>query len=219
MAWVRHLESKDVQPTACAGHSLGEIAAVVAAGACEFEEAFRFTMERARLMSELTPQGGMAAVLGGITPEAIRAALPDGMDIANYNGPEQTIISGPTEALAEAEAALKAAGARRVMALAVSGPFHSRYMAAAAEAFRAVLANAVFAAPRVRFVSSVSGEAVSDPEIIRSLLAQQLTSPVVWTQTMQCVGEVSAIEVGPGRVLQGICKRIPGAPSVESVQL
>lgn len=219
VAWARHLESKGLAPSVCAGHSLGEIAAIVASGACAFEDAFRFTLERARLMSELTPAGSMAAVLGGITPETIKAVLPPEVDVANYNGPEQTIISGPTAAMTEAEAALKAAGAKRVMPLAVSGPFHSRYMAEAADAFRSVLANVPFAAPRVVLVSSVTGGPVSDPEIIRALLADQLTSPVLWTQTAQCIGAVSAFEVGPGRVLQGICKRIPGAPVVESAQI
>lgn len=212
-AIARHLVSVGIAPTACCGHSLGEISALVAAGVLDFEDALRLTQTRAKLMSENVPAGGMAAVMG-LDAEAIAAALPPGAEIANYNGPGQTIISGSTSALAAAEGALKAAGAKRVVPLKVSGPFHSLHMRPAAEAFEEALRGVPFHAPTTRFVSSVSASEESDPEAIRGILARQLYSPVRWTETMQCLGAGLAAEVGPGGVLRGLAKRIDGAPEV-----
>jgi [acyl-carrier-protein] S-malonyltransferase len=209
----RHLMDAGITPLACCGHSLGEIGALVLAGAVEFEDALRFTQIRAKLMSEDIPEGGMAAVMG-LDADAIEAALPNSVQVANFNGPGQTIISGSTAGLAAAEEALKAAGAKRVMPLKVSGPFHSQYMRPAAEAFAEALTGVAFRAPATRFVSSVTGGDVSDPEQIRHLLVEQLYSPVRWTQTMQALGAGVAVEVGPGNVLKGLAKRIDGAPEV-----
>jgi [acyl-carrier-protein] S-malonyltransferase len=208
-------EERQILPVGVAGHSLGEISALVVAEAWSFEEALRFTLERARLMSEDVPEGGMAAVMG-LDAEAIERALPKGAQIANYNGPQQTIISGTTEALAQAETALKEAGAKRVLPLKVSGPFHSELMRPAAEKLRAWLEEITFQPPRCRFISSVTGEEVSDTNYLRQILADQLFSPVRWTQVMQLIGPVGALEVGPGTVLKGLAKRIEGAPDVQS---
>ena len=98
----------------------------------------------------------------------------------------------------------------------MSGPFHTSHMSAAADAFREELAKATVSPPETPFVSSVTGEGASDPEAIRALLARQITAPVRWTQTMACLGPVPAIEVGPGRVLAGLAKRVEGGPRVES---
>jgi [acyl-carrier-protein] S-malonyltransferase len=216
VAIAKALEARGIQPVGCAGHSLGEIPALVIAGAVQFVDALRFTRERARLMSENVPAGGMAAVMG-LDADAIEAALPAGTQIANYNGESQTIISGAMDALAVAEAALKAAGAKRVLPLKVSGPFHSEFMRPAAEDFAKVLAGIDFEAPKCRFISSVSGGEVSDPEDIRALLARQLCSPVRWTQASQAIGQLPAWEIGPGAVLKGLAKRIPGGPDVNSL--
>ena len=116
--------------------------------------------------------------------------------------------------MAAAQTTLKAAGAKRVLPLKVSGPFHSALMADAAEGMRAVLADVPFAAPKVRFVSSVSAREEQDPERIRELLWRQLTSPVRWTDVMALLGPVQALELGPGKVLEGIAKRMDGAPAV-----
>ena len=204
-------------PTGCAGHSLGEIPALVVAGAVHFADALRFTRERARLMSENVPPGGMAAVMG-LAAAAIEAALPPGAQVANYNGESQTIISGTADALTAAEAALKAAGAKRVLPLKVSGPFHSQYMRPAADEFAKILAGVPFKAPTIRFISSVSGGEVSNPEEIRQLLAQQLCSPVRWTQASLTIGPLPAYEIGPGGVLKGLAKRIEGGPEVKSLE-
>lgn len=216
VALAHALAARGARPTGCAGHSLGEIPALVVAGAVAFEDALQFTRERARLMSENVPAGGMAAVMG-LDAAAIEAALPAGAQVANYNGDSQTIISGSEAALTAAEAALKAAGAKRVMPLKVSGPFHSEYMRPAAEEFAKVLSGVAFTAPACRFVSSVSGGEVSDPEVIRALLAQQLCSPVRWTQVSLAIGPVPAWEIGPGGVLKGLAKRIEGGPEVKGL--
>lgn len=202
-------------PAFCAGHSLGEFSALVAAEALDFDSALRLVQVRARLMSENVPAGAMAAIVG-LDAEAIRAALPAGVDVANYNGPQQTIISGAADAVQAAEAALKAAGAKRVLPLQVSGPFHSSLMRPAAEAFRDALSDAPIAAPSCAFISSVTGGPVDSPEGIREALAQQIASPVRWTEVMARLGAIRAFEVGPGKVLQGIAKRMDGAPAVES---
>ena len=208
-----HLTANGIVPDVCAGHSLGEYSALVAAGALVFEDAFRLVQERARLMSENVPEGTMAAVIG-LKPAAIEGALPEGAQVANYNGPGQTIISGTVAAIDAAEHALKEAGAKRVMRLNVSGPFHSECMRAAAEAFREIVLDAALKAPVTRFVSSVSGREESVPERIRELLCDQLCAPVRWTDVMAAVGPVDALEVGPGRVLQGLAKRTEHAPMV-----
>ena len=114
-----------------------------------------------------------------------------------------------------AMAALKEAGARRVLPLKVSGPFHSALMARAAEAFVPALERAALNPPEHLFVSSVSGQPETDPEAIRKLLGSQICAPVRWTDVMLTTGGAQAIEVGPGKVLQGIAKRIEGAPAVE----
>lgn len=215
VAIARHLADMGIHPSGCAGHSLGEIPALVVAGAVSFEDAFRFTMARARLMSENVPEGGMAAVMG-LDADLITASLPKSVQVANYNGPSQTIISGTKEGIAAAEGILKDAGAKRVMPLAVSGPFHSQYMRPAAEEFATVLAGVHFSKPIVPFVSSVTGCIVESPDTIRALLAEQLYSPVRWTQVMAAVGHQPALEIGPGNVLKGLAKRMEIAPSVHS---
>ncbi|HOD48669.1 MAG TPA: ACP S-malonyltransferase [Candidatus Hydrogenedentes bacterium] len=212
-AIAAHLKAHGITPSLCAGHSLGEYSALVAADALSFEEAFRLVRERARVMSENVPDGAMAAVLG-LDAGTIESLLPEGAQVANYNGPGQTIISGTAAAMEAAEHALKDAGAKRIMRLNVSGPFHSKYMCEARDAFRGILERAVLNAPATRFVSSVSGHEETEPERIRKLLGEQLCAPVRWTDVMAAIGPVEALEVGPGRVLQGLAKRTDKAPSV-----
>ncbi|HIJ64670.1 MAG TPA: ACP S-malonyltransferase [Candidatus Hydrogenedentes bacterium] len=214
VAVAQHLEAAGCRPAGCAGHSLGEFSALVAAGAAAFEPVFRLADVRARLMAENVPEGGMAAVIG-LPPSDIEAALPADVQVANYNGPQQTIISGGLAGLEEAERRLKEAGARRLIRLAVSGPFHSVLMAKAASRFRDELDKMELKPPRIRYISSVSAEEVRDPDEIRRLLGEQMLSPVRWTDVMGRIGPVPAVEVGPGRVLQGLAKRMDGAPAVE----
>ena len=210
-----HLQSIGHSPTLCAGHSVGEIAALAVAGVFSTVDAIRITKQSARLMAEESPEGTMAAVMG-LDPDAIAAALPEGAEVANYNGPQQTIISGTLEGIEAAKETLKEACAKRVIPLNVSGPFHSSCMNAASEKFRVFLNDFTFAAPKCAFVSSVTGKEESDPETIHELLWKQLFSPVRWTDVMHTVGNVPALEVGPGKVLQGIARRIEGAPTIQS---
>lgn len=213
VAIARHMIENGLHPTCCAGHSVGEIAALVIAGALDFADALRLTRERARLMSENVPNGGMAAVMG-MNPDTIAENLPEGADIANLNGPQQTIISGPNDAIDAAITQLKEAGAKRVIPLKVSGPFHSACMKEASEQFRGFLEPIILSSPTVPFVSSVTGRSESNPDTLRTLLWKQLYSSVRWTDVMQTIGPVSAFEVGPGKVLQGLAKRMEEAPTV-----
>ena len=216
VAIARHLIDSGLTPEGCAGHSLGEIPALVVAGALRFEDAFTFTLVRARLMSENVPEGGMAAVMG-LDAESIAANLPEDVQVANYNGPQQTIISGSAAGIDAALTTLKDAGAKRVLLLKVSGPFHSEFMRSAAEQLAAVLTDMAISAPEYKFISSVTAQAESDPEVIRRLLVEQLYSPVRWTEVMAGVREYDALEVGPGNVLKGLAKRMDAAPAITCV--
>ncbi len=209
-AWAV-MQERGMRAAGVAGHSLGEFAALVAAGSLDFEEAFKAVIERARLMDEMAPAGGMMAVLG-IDAAAIEAALPPGAYIANYNGPSQTLVAGAPAALDAAASALKAAGARRFLPIAVSGPFHSPHMHDAAAAFADVIGKLALKPPEIPFVSSVSGQVESSPERIQELLAEQIIAPVQWTAAMETIGDAEAYECGPGSVLTGLAKRMPNGP-------
>lgn len=214
IAIARHLEARGITPSGCAGHSLGEFSALVCAQVLSFKDAFALVQLRGKLMAEEAPEGGMAAVIG-LAPEAIEKALPTGVEVANYNGPQQTIISGTISGIEKAETSLKEAGAKRILRLPVSGAFHSFLMRAACDKFAAALDDVHFNAPRCPFVSSVSGKDIADGEQIRRTLKQQIVSPVRWTGVMQHLGVIHAIEVGPGKVLQGLAKRTDAAPEIE----
>lgn len=213
VAIAKHLESLGVTPSVCAGHSVGEFAALVLTGAMEFRDALALVQARGRCMSDGVPEGTMAAVLM-LDADKVEAALPEGAYVANYNGPTQTILAGTKEALDRAAEAMKEAGARRVLPVKVSGPFHSPLMKNAEDAFRKELESANIAAPSVPFVSSVTGNRQTDPERIRELLAKQICAPIRWTQVFDTIGAVPAVECGPGKVLQGIAKRMDIAPEV-----
>ncbi len=216
IALNRRLRSRSLEPVYCAGHSLGEFSALAGAEALSFEEALRLVRARGKCMAENVPEGGMAAVMG-LSSEQIEQALPRGVVVANYNGPEQTIISGSLSGMSAAEETLKKAGAKRIIPLPVSGPFHSPLMEKAAEAFERELRTAEIRPPKYRFISSVTGEEAKEPEAIRSILMRQICSPVRWTDVMRKLGPIRAFEVGPGRVLQGLAKRMEGAPRIELV--
>ncbi len=208
-----HLDALGIRPDACAGHSVGEVAAFTVAGALSVEQSIPFILERARLMSENVPEGGMAAVIG-MPVETIETLLCDGAQIANYNGPSQTIISGASAPLEASVNAIKAHGARRVMALQVSGPFHSQCMTSASEKLTKYLDAMTIMAPKISVFSSVTGAYETDPAQIRALLAGQLRSPVRWTTVMEAFSERDAIEVGPGNALAGLARRADRAPAV-----
>ena len=206
--------SDSARPDMVGGHSLGEFSALVVSGAVKFEDALRLVSIRAREMQkccEAVP-GTMAAVIG-LPDEAVEevCAKVSGLVIpANYNSPGQVVISGELEAVAAASAELKAAGARRVLPLQVSGAFHSPLM----EPARAVLALAIedteVSAPSCPIYQNVTAVAESDPVRIKANLLAQLTSPVRWSQSVRAMvadGAGEFTEFGPGTVLQGLIRR------------
>ena len=205
------------------GHSLGEYSALVATGALSFGDALTIVRRRgqAMLAAAAAQPGGMAAVLGleDATVEKLCAAMPDAWP-ANYNAPGQLVVSGSQIALERLEEESKAAGARKFIRLAVSGAFHSPYMAPAAEALGAALQKVSWAAPSPRFFS-VCTVGYEDGDVIPfpDLLARQVTSPVHFTQSVRRLvaeGCEAFLEIGPGAVLCGLVRRI--APGVATAR-
>ncbi len=203
-----------------AGHSLGEYSAYVAAGSLAVAEAARLVRRRGELMHEAgtARPGTMAAVMGldeGRVAAACREASgPGGVAVAaNLNAPDQIVISGDPPAVARAGDLLKAAGAKRVIPLKVSGAFHSPLMAPAAARFGEALNAAALGAPAFPVVANASAEPVRDAATARRRLAEQLTSPVRWVESVRSLsalaGEGAAfVELGPGNVLTGLARRI-----------
>lgn len=210
LAWAA-LTRAGLRPTAVAGHSLGEFAALAAARVLPWPEALRLVTLRGRLMEEAAAAhpGGMVAALGIPAEAAAEIAEMAGCHVANYNAPGQTVLSGRPDALDRAAALIHAHGGR-ALALPVAGAFHSPHMAEAEARLAEALARAEFAPPAVPFVSGTSGAVEDDPERIRSLLERQMTSPVVWTTVMEALptlGVVEAVEAGPGEVLTRLGRR------------
>jgi [acyl-carrier-protein] S-malonyltransferase len=198
-----------------AGHSLGEYTAYVAAGAISFADGLRLVRRRGELMYQagLDRPGGMAAVLGleGARIEEVLAGLPGIVRAANFNSPGQVVISGEAEAVAAAAEALKAAGAKRVVPLEVSGAFHSPLMESAAAGLGEMLDRTPILRARCAVVANVSAEPVVEPEAIRASLRRQLLSPVRWEQTVRALlawGAGRFLEVGPGKVLTGLVRNV-----------
>ncbi|MBL6666055.1 MAG: ACP S-malonyltransferase [Flavobacteriaceae bacterium] len=205
----------DFQPDAVAGHSLGEFSALTAAGAIDFESGLKLVSKRAEAMQKACnlSEGTMAAVLGleDNIVEEICQQTAGVVVAANYNCPGQLVISGSLDAITSACEDLKAAGARRALVLPVGGAFHSPLM----EPARTELANAIdstnFSAPLCPIYQNTTASAVSDPEEIQKNLIAQLTAPVRWTQSVNAMieaGITNYIEVGPGKVLQGLIRKI-----------
>lgn len=202
-------------PDMVAGHSLGEFSALVAAGSLSFEDGLTLVSKRAMAMQkacEINPST-MAAILGledAVVEEACQAI--DGVVVAaNYNCPGQLVISGANEAIDEACELLTEKGARRALKLPVGGAFHSPLMEPAREELEVAIAAAPVKDPSCPVYQNVVAEPVTNADEIRKNLVAQLTAPVRWTQTMQAMirdGAGSAVEVGPGKVLQGLFKKI-----------
>jgi len=203
-----------------AGHSLGEYSAYVAAGAVGVADAARLVRRRGELMHEAgTARPGTMAAVMGLAPDRVAAACREasgagGVAVAaNLNAPDQVVISGDPAAVARAGELLKAAGAKRVIPLKVSGAFHSPLMEPAAARFGAALAAAPLVDPAFAVVANASAEPVRDAGTARRRLAEQLTSPVRWVESVQALGALAGegatfVELGPGAVLTGLAKRI-----------
>lgn len=225
IAALRVLEQETgIQPTYVAGHSLGEYSALVAAGALTLTDTGPVVRERGRLMQEAVPVGvGAMAAIFNLSPEEVRqtcAEVAQGEIVtpANLNGGGQVVIAGHTDAVRRAIASAKARGAKRVVELAVSAPFHCALMAPAAAELPRVLESVVVNSPQLQVITNVTADVNQDPSHVKELLVQQVTAPVRWEESMQklCdLGCATAIEVGPGRVLAGLLKRIvPEMPCV-----
>ena len=211
------------KPDMVAGHSLGEFSALVAAGALSFEDGLKLVSQRAQAMQkacELQPST-MAAVLGleDNVVEDICAKTEGVVVAANYNCPGQLVISGEVDAINRACEALKEAGAKRALVLPVGGAFHSPMMEPAREELAAAIENTTFSKPNCPIYQNVTETAITDENEIKANLISQLTAPVRWTQSVQQMikdGATLFTEVGPGKVLQGLVKKIDREAQTES---
>ena len=211
------------KPDMVAGHSLGEFSALVANGTLGFEDGLKLVSQRAMTMQKACERqpGTMAAVLG-LEDDVVAkiCAETDGIVVpANYNCPGQLVISGEVAAVNTACETLKKAGARRALVLPVGGAFHSPLMEPAREELAAAIKNTAFNTPACSIYQNVSTTAVTMADTIKKNLIAQLTAPVKWTQSIKNIiadGATSFIEVGPGKVLQGLVKKIDRSAEVAS---
>jgi [acyl-carrier-protein] S-malonyltransferase len=216
VALSRLLSDKVAGPSYVAGHSVGEYSALVAGGSLDFEDALGLVKTRAEAMyaAGLARPGAMAAIMGmpgeNLEPLLAAARVAGVIVAANYNSPVQVVLSGEAPAVDEAVKVASSFGAKRAVRLAVSGAFHSPLMKAAEEDLAGALRAARFSKPAVPVVSNVLAHAVTEPSEISALLGRQLTSPVLWHQSMKYMvdaGVESFVEIGPGNVLCGLLKR------------
>ena len=203
------------EPQMVAGHSLGEFSALVACGALSFEDALRLVAVRAGAMQKCCANvpGTMAAIIGSdaATIEEVCSGIAGTVVAANYNSDGQIVISGENSAVSEACAAIKAMGAKRALPLQVGGAFHSPLMEPARQELAEAIANVRFNVPKCPIYQNVDALPHTDPEEIKANLLMQLTSPVLWTQSVRNMiadGADSFTEFGPGAVLQGLVKKI-----------
>jgi len=216
VAALRAIEERArVEPALVAGHSVGEYAALVAADVLELDAALRLVTRRAELMAAVEVEGGMSAVIG-LDRQAVEEVVgavgrPTELVVANDNAPGQVVISGLSEPLEAAEELLRQGGARRVIRLPVSGPFHSPLMAGVAEQLAGAFERETWSEARIPIMSNATAEPVTDAGRIRALLAEQVRSPVEWTRCVQRMvedGIDAAIECGAGSALVGMIRRI-----------
>ncbi len=210
-----------------AGHSLGEYSALVAAGVLTFADALQLVSERGKLMQEagslLGRPTGMLAVIG-LPDTALGAVCEEAeVDLANINAPGQVVLSGPLDALERAGTLARGHGARRVVALPVSAAFHSRWMQSMSDTFAEKIEATHFSEPRTQVVANVSAAPVLSSSEIRRLLAMQTYSSVRWVESVEYIagqGVSTFVEIGPGKVLSGLIKRIvPDAQVLSSEDL
>ena len=217
------LKDMGIVPDMTAGLSLGEYAAIAAAGGMDYTDAIRLVRQRGIYMEEAVPsgKGAMSAVLG-MEAEAIEKVLEDFDDvfIANYNCPGQIVITGMKEGVEAASAALTEAGAKRCIPLVVSGPFHSVYLKEAGTKLREYMKDSAFRELRIPYITNVTATYVSDKDEIAPLLEKQVSSSVRWQQsveTMLADGVDTFIEIGPGKTLAGFIKKIDREAKVINV--
>ena len=223
LAMEHVLRERGLNPDVTAGLSLGEYCAIASAGGMTTEDAITTVRKRGILMQNAVPggKGSMAAVLG-MTGEAIEKVVDeiDGVTIANYNCPGQIVITGWKESVEKASEALKEAGAKRVMPLNVSGPFHSPMLKEAGEELGRVLENVELSPLEIPYVTNVTAEYVRDISGTKALLAEQGASSVRWQQSVENMiadGVDTFVEIGPGRTLAGFMRKITRDVTVSNV--
>ncbi|TYP78148.1 ACP S-malonyltransferase [Paenibacillus methanolicus] len=213
LTYLSRVETAGRRPDFAAGHSLGEYSALFAAGAFDFGTGLRLVQRRGALMAE-APEGAMAAVIG-LPLDRVHDVLAHrelgGIDVANYNSPTQTVISGPKSDIARAQSLFESAGAGMYIPLNVSGPFHSRYMKEARESFERFMQPLAFREPSITVISNVEAQPY-ETELIKAGLGDQMTSPVRWTDSVRYLlelgGDPVLEEVGPGNVLTKLVRAI-----------
>lgn len=223
-AMLRALEERGVRSQVNAGLSLGEYGALLASGVMSEEDAFAAVRRRGILMQEAVPTGGaMAAVLGAEAAliEEICEKTQGVVSVANYNCPGQIVITGEKEAVEKAGESLKEAGARRIIPLNVSGPFHSGMLEGAGEKLREALAEVKLHEFTVPYVTNVTAQYVTETSEVKELLVKQVSSPVRWQQCVERMladGVDTFIEIGPGKTLAGFMRKIDRKAKVLNVE-
>ena len=223
-AMLRALEEKGVRSQVNAGLSLGEYGALIASGVMSERDAFAAVRKRGILMQEAVPEGGaMAAVMGADAAliEEICEKTQGIVSVANYNCPGQIVITGEKEAVDRAGEALKEAGARRIIPLKVSGPFHSKMLEGAGEKLGEALKDVELCDFTTPYVTNVTAQYVKEPSLVKELLVQQVSSSVRWQQCVEKMleeGVDTFIEIGPGKTLAGFMKKIDRTVKVLNVE-
>jgi malonyl CoA-acyl carrier protein transacylase len=214
LTYLQKVETAGVLPHFAAGHSLGEYNALLAAGAFDWVTGLRLVQKRGELMSRVSG-GRMAAVLGFLPHQVsrtLRASALSGLDVANFNSYDQTVIAGPKDQIAQAVGVFDAAGASRVVPLNVSAPFHSRYMRETEDEYRVFLREFEFAHLTFPVISNFRAEPYRESEIMETL-ARQISQPVRWIESIEYLmrqGEMDYQEVGPGSVLTKLVQQVRG---------
>ena len=225
-AWRVLTQEVDLRPVCAAGHSLGEYSALVAAGALDLTDAVRIVRERGRLMQAAVPPGvGAMAALFGLSEQRVaqvcaEAAQGEVVSPANLNGGGQVVIAGHAGAVHRAVTAAKEQGAKRAVALAVSAPFHCALMTPAADGLTRLLESSVVRPLSVGVIANATAEVNREAAPVKDLLVRQVTAPVRWAESMQRVRDLGcegAVELGAGRVLSGLFKRIERTFSCVSI--
>ena len=219
------MEEKGIVPSFVAGHSLGEYSAIGAAGILSFEDTVKLAAKRGEIMNVVAKDvnGTMAAVLG-LTSDKIQEVLKtvEGtVEAVNFNEPTQTVIAGEVKAIEAACEALKAAGAKRALILPVSGPFHSSLMKPAGEELKTVLESLSFNTSEVKLVANTTVEFISDVSSLKEELYKQTFGPVRWVETIAKLkenGVTELYEIGPGKVLKGLVKKIDKELDVKNLE-
>ncbi|MBD5136493.1 MAG: ACP S-malonyltransferase [Lachnospiraceae bacterium] len=224
LSMYKELEKYNLKPDVCAGLSLGEYAAMAVCGVMSFEDAVRAVRKRGKLMQEAVPYGigSMAAVIG-LENEIVEKVCNDieGVEVANYNCPGQVVISGIDKSVKKASEQLTEEGARRVLPLNVSGPFHSSMLKDAGEKLGEFLDTIEINNPKIPYVTNVTAEYINENTQIKDLLKKQVCSSVKWQQSVENMiknGIDTFIEIGPGRTITGFVKKIDSNVKLYNIQ-